>query len=242
MYKGKIIMLPQKEEIATACNVAGKSQIYSALIKFQSKINNPDKNRKVSVNARNGKDFTYSYTDLANILEHIKELMGENNLAILQTMTSVEGKLFIETRLIHSSGEDIRDLTPIMPDNGNNKMQSLGAAMTYARRYAIQNVLGLAGEEDSDGVLVKENDDTSREYSYKKPVKKNVDNDYVKIFKEKYMIKAFDEDEKEKALKLKYLKEKIKVDSKNTDQNYWQDLCNEIDKLTNEDYILWKTS
>jgi len=87
--------------------------------------------------------FKSKYADLSSILEAIQPLMTKHDLAISQFPCGAGG---LRTILMHTSGEFIEDVVD-MP-SVDNKPQSVGSALTYARRYGISAVLGLATEDD----------------------------------------------------------------------------------------------
>lgn len=114
-------------------------QLAVALVKFQSSL------KAVKKDAENP-FFKSKYADLASIIEAIREPLAKNGLAFSQ-FPSGEGGL--TTILLHESGEYIEETFTMKPVDG--KPQSAGSAITYARRYALGAVLGVATEEDDDG-------------------------------------------------------------------------------------------
>lgn len=115
-------------------------KIAAALAKFQGEVSNPPKTK--SGRCKGG---TYMYADLAEILDHIRKPMASNGLSVIQLIQ--EGKLI--TRLIHSSGQFMESVYAL--PTAAIDAQSMGAAITYARRYSICAILGIAGEDDEDG-------------------------------------------------------------------------------------------
>ena len=92
--------------------------------------------------------YSYSYADLARVFEALREPLAANGLSITQVMDSEEGKLFLLTRLLHASGEWVEGSYPI-PLNLSG--QQLGSALTYARRYSLSAIVGIAADDDDDG-------------------------------------------------------------------------------------------
>lgn len=87
------------------------------------------------------------YADLPSIWEAIRAPLAANGLAVVQLPTPGEdGRLYLETRLMHSSGEWIAG-TIAMPLSKNDP-QGYGSALTYARRYGLAAVLGITQEDD----------------------------------------------------------------------------------------------
>jgi hypothetical protein len=90
------------------------------------------------------------YLKLDTILEDTKEALIANDLWISQSIID-NG---IVTVVMHMSGEWMASLLPCKPmdgNNGTNSLQKAGGGYTYAKRYAICAILGIAADEDSDG-------------------------------------------------------------------------------------------
>lgn len=90
--------------------------------------------------------FNKKYADLSAVWEAIRAPLAENELSILQEPQSVDGKISLTTTLLHSSGEYVRS-TLTFPVTRQDP-QGYGSAITYARRYALQSVTGIAPEDD----------------------------------------------------------------------------------------------
>ncbi len=121
-----------------------------ALAKAQSEIVPPTKNRTVDFIDKNGRRVFYKYADLADCIEAIKVPLSKNNLSISHQMVLNEKNYDMVTVLMHSSGESISTVYPL-PDPTAIKPQEFGSALTYARRYSLSSLVGLASEEDDDG-------------------------------------------------------------------------------------------
>lgn len=90
--------------------------------------------------------FRSKYASLAGIMETIRKPLSENGLAVTQ-FPLPSGQL--TTILMHKSGQFIKATYSMNPKDGSP--QALGSTLTYARRYAISAVLGIATEDDDDG-------------------------------------------------------------------------------------------
>lgn len=90
---------------------------------------------------------TYSYADLADVLGAVRPVLAAHHLAVLQAPCVVDGVLGVRTTLLHASGESVSEVLPI---GQVDDPQALGSAITYARRYALIALLGLATEDDDD--------------------------------------------------------------------------------------------
>lgn len=114
----------------------------AAFVKAQAKMGNATKG---SANPF----FKSKFADLNAIREACTPPLNEQGISILQPTTVVEGKHYIETILLHESGEYMSGLYEIVVAKANDP-QSLGAAISYARRYGLQSMVSV-GAEDDDG-------------------------------------------------------------------------------------------
>ena len=135
-------------------------QLALAMSKFQGAI------KAVPKSAVN--DFlSTKYADLAVYLESVRKPLADNELAILQFPSSSDDSVTVETLLAHSSGQWVAQslsLPAMMKKKGEMvyDAQSIGSAITYARRYAIASILCLASEDD-DGNAASEGQQKARE-------------------------------------------------------------------------------
>lgn len=92
--------------------------------------------------------FKSKYADLASVIDACREAMAKNNLSITQFPTIINDNMVLETTLMHSSGEWQKGYYPIKPVKQDP--QSVGSAISYARRYSLAAVMNIA-QEDDDG-------------------------------------------------------------------------------------------
>lgn len=126
-------------------------ELAKALSKFQGAMQSVSKG---SVNPY----FHSKYADLDAVWEACRKALSENGLAVAQATVDGEGKLFLETLLLHTSGEFLSSrypLTPMRQVSGggwaeSGDPQSIGSAITYARRYAMSAMLGISADDDDD--------------------------------------------------------------------------------------------
>lgn len=91
--------------------------------------------------------FKSKYADLASVIDAAKKPLSENGLAVVQLVdTDSDGLIYLESTLLHSSGEWISGRYPIRPIKTDP--QSVGSAITYARRYAFSALTGIAADDD----------------------------------------------------------------------------------------------
>jgi ERF superfamily len=112
------------------------SELAAALAKAQGMMDNAVMNR---VNPH----FKTKYADLAAVFDAARKPLAANGLAIVQTI----GDGVLHTRLLHTSGQWIASAHPL-PTTG--RPQEIGAALTYARRYSLSALIGMAADEDDD--------------------------------------------------------------------------------------------
>lgn len=128
--------------------------IASALAKAQGELTNPEKALVATIRSpfpREG-DRTFRYASLASGLDIVRKSLGQHEIATVQT-TAIDaqtGQILLTTLLAHASGEWISSDWPVCPVNEMAVPHKMGAALTYARRYALFALVGIAGEDDLD--------------------------------------------------------------------------------------------
>jgi hypothetical protein len=90
--------------------------------------------------------FKSKYADLASCWDACRRQLTENGLAVVQTIRTENDESLLVTTLAHSSGEWIRSELPIRAKDASPQAQ--GSAITYARRYALAAIVGLAQIDD----------------------------------------------------------------------------------------------
>jgi hypothetical protein len=126
----------------------------AALAKAQAEIANPEKSLTatiVSPFARVG-SRTFRYAPLSSGLDLVRKCLGQHEIATVQT-TAIDrdsGLIRLTTTLVHASGEWVSSDWPVCPVSETAAPHRLGAALTYARRYALFTLVGIAGEDDLD--------------------------------------------------------------------------------------------
>ena len=127
----------------------GLGNLAKALSIAQAKIKNPAKSRTVTIRPRDGTAYSFSYADLADILDAVRPALSEQGIAIVATLApdgKGAGGMLLTSRLIHSSGESIESSYPV--PYGDAK--AMGGAITYGRRYTLSALVGIMAEEDQD--------------------------------------------------------------------------------------------
>ena len=126
----------------------------AALAKAQVELVNPEKSLTASIRpSRPGEgDRSFRYAPLSSGLDIVRKALGQHEIATLQT-TAVDqgaGLVNLTTTLAHSSGEWIASDWPVCAVSDMANPQRMGAALTYARRYSLFALAGIAGEDDLD--------------------------------------------------------------------------------------------
>ena len=121
-------------------NIQGTDKIAQALCQAQGQMD------EAELTGRN--DFIGSqYADLTSVMKVAREPLHENGLAITQTFQVLEGKTYIVTTLLHTSGQCIQSFLPLLNVTDHH---SLGSATTYGRRYSLASMLGICPQGDDD--------------------------------------------------------------------------------------------
>jgi hypothetical protein len=124
----------------------------SALAKAQAEIANPEKSLTATIVSpfpREGAR-TFRYAPLATGLDLVRKCLGQHEIATVQTTAIDKDLIRLTTTLVHASGEWVSSDWPVCPISETAAPHRLGAALTYARRYALFTLVGIAGEDDLD--------------------------------------------------------------------------------------------
>src|SRR3982074_673869 len=126
----------------------------SALAKAQTELVNPEKSLTATIRAgRPGEgERSFRYAPLAGGLDIVRKTLGQHEIATVQT-TAIDkdaGVVNLTTMLAHASGEWIASDWPVCTLAETANPQRMGSALTYARRYALFTLVGIAGEDDLD--------------------------------------------------------------------------------------------
>src|SRR4051812_44342634 len=128
--------------------------ISGALAKAQLELTNPEKSLLAAIRSPFPReaDRTFRYAPLSSGLDIVRKSLGRHEIATIQS-TEIDreaGFLRLTTILAHSSGEWISSEWPVCQITEVASAQRMGAALTYARRYALFTLVGIAGEDDLD--------------------------------------------------------------------------------------------
>src|SRR5258705_8568794 len=127
--------------------------IATALAKAQTELCNPEKAMVGTVYTdRSDSPQSFRYASLSSGLDIVRKALGGEQIAIAQT-TNIDrpsGAINLTTVLMHPSGEWIASDWPVCALSELSQPRRMGAALTYARRYALFTMVGIAGEDDLD--------------------------------------------------------------------------------------------
>jgi hypothetical protein len=126
----------------------------TALAKAQIELANPEKSLTGMIEPQGGQGAArqFRYAPLSSGLEIVRKTLGQHEIATVQTtaIDQAAGIINLTTVLAHSSGEWIASDWPVCPIAETERPHRMGSALTYARRYALFTLVGIAGEDDLD--------------------------------------------------------------------------------------------
>jgi hypothetical protein len=130
------------------------ASLAAALAKAQGELINPEKTLTATIRSDGprGTEQTFRYAPLSSGLDIVRKTLGQHEIATLQTtaIDQTAGVVNLTTVLAHSSGEWIASDWPVCALRETATPHRMGAALTYARRYALFTLVGIAGEDDLD--------------------------------------------------------------------------------------------
>src|ERR1700691_1105536 len=130
------------------------ASLAAALAKAQAGLVNPEKSLVATIRSDGprGTEQTFRYAPLSSGLDIVRKTLGQHEIATVQTtaIDQTAGVVNLTTVLAHSSGEWIASDWPVCAISETATPHRMGAALTYARRYALFTLVGIAGEDDLD--------------------------------------------------------------------------------------------
>ncbi len=127
-------------------NITAHKGIYQALASAQAHMGK-------AIKDANNPAFRSKYADLASVMDACLPALNANGVAVYQPTIDDETGRFVETILAHESGETIKCRVPLIVQK--NDMQGYGSAVTYARRYGLMCMAGIAPEDDDGNAAAK---------------------------------------------------------------------------------------
>lgn len=105
-----------------------------------------------ALKSANNPHFRSKYADLGTVMDACLGALNNNEIAVIQPMIENEFGRYVETVFLHSSGQQLECKIPLLVSKED--MQGLGSAMTYARRYGLMALAGIAPEDDDGNAAV----------------------------------------------------------------------------------------
>ena len=126
--------------------------IAAALAKAQAQLVNPEKSLVGTIRSDRGSgaERSFRYAPLSSGLDIVRKTLSQHEIATVQTIDESAGIVRLSTVLAHASGEWIASDWPVCAISETAVPHRMGAALTYARRYALFTLVGIAGEDDLD--------------------------------------------------------------------------------------------
>jgi hypothetical protein len=122
---------------------APRSPIAAALAAAQAEITDPRREKSGTVRGRQN----YKYAGLDDLLQAVRPVLSRHGLAVTQVITVLDGRLVLSSRLLHESGESIESVHPLAWEGSP---QDHGSELSYARRYSLEALVGVAATDDDD--------------------------------------------------------------------------------------------
>jgi hypothetical protein len=131
------------------------SPLAVALAELQAQLPHVAKDETANVPTKSGGSYRYTYADLADVSHAVLPLLGKLGMSFTSRPTLSEGRFVLVYELRHVSGESIGGEYPLpAPDRGSP--QEIGGAITYARRYCLCAVTGVAPDNDDNDAQLAE--------------------------------------------------------------------------------------
>ena len=131
---------------ASTATPTGHSGIYRALAAAQTAMGK-------AVKETTNNAFRTKYADLGSVMDACLPALNSNGIAVYQPPCVIGETHYVKTILAHESGETLECSIPLII--GKNDMQGYGSAVTYARRYGLMAMAGIAPEDDDGNAAAK---------------------------------------------------------------------------------------
>ena len=130
--------------------------VAAALARAQGKFLPLVRSKTVTIKPRDGAAYSFDYAPLESCIASVRLALSAEELALVQTVVQIPEGAVLRTWLLHSSGQYLASDTPLIVEAGGPK--AYGSAETYARRYGLSSLLGLAADDDDDASAADETD------------------------------------------------------------------------------------
>lgn len=122
------------------------NEVVTAMTIALAEMDEMTKTQTARIPTKSGGNYSYTYVDLAQVMAYVRPLLAKHNLVVSQETITAEGGTAVSTVLLHNSGQWVATGPLKLPSSSD--AQSHGSAITYARRYSLMALLGLATEDD----------------------------------------------------------------------------------------------
>jgi len=147
----------------------GTAKLAAALAAVQAELPEIERDRTVEVVQKSGGKYSYSYVTLANLSKVVLPLLTKHGLAFAAMPgTGADSKMCVRYHLLHTSGEILSGEFPISGEGG---IQMIGGRITYARRYCLAALVGVAADEDDESRLADEGRPATAQRAAARPAK-----------------------------------------------------------------------
>lgn len=155
-----------KEQPNTEKRSKDAEGIGDAMFKIQRALSNPKRSKDAQVRNKEGRVVgTYKYVELSDVLAAIECAIQETGVTVWHTSYVSDNAVIVEARHI-PSGEAYSVTIPLTTEGQLRGMQALGSAITYARKYGLQMLFGIASEDDDGQAATREIDRQKQKMSY----------------------------------------------------------------------------
>jgi hypothetical protein len=122
-------------------------KIAAAIVAFQKDMPTVLKEKTATVPTKSGGQYSYTYADLADVMENAAPVLTQHGLAFISHPEFSEGRPMLVGVLLHESGETVEGTLPLTGTTD----QAMGSSLTYARRYLLGCLTGIVTDNDDDG-------------------------------------------------------------------------------------------
>lgn len=117
-----------------------------SIVKLSQALLKAQKNIGAATKGAANPFFKSKYADLGSVMEACKSALNDEGITVLQPVQSTDSGDFVETLLLHESGEYISSSMKLVLSKQD--MQAYGSAVSYARRYSLQSLVFIPAEDD----------------------------------------------------------------------------------------------
>ena len=120
------------------------------IIEISKAMNLAQREMRPAIKDSTNPHFRSKYSDLASVMDAIREPIGNNGLSIWQDATLEDLGVSVTTRIVHISGQWV-EFGPLTIPIGKKDAHAVGSACSYGKRYALCAALGVVSDDDDDG-------------------------------------------------------------------------------------------